>query len=165
MRERTEHLSVLTVTTPTHAFALTTYWGQFVLGLAYLTGSAEAVSMTTLAGTRIVAIWAFWLMLSALVCGLAARATGHANNPRTGLRIEMWGVASMGLASLALEVTLYIANGFGAVLATQILASTVFVGAFFRVLQIRKEMRRLDAALAHIRYAAPPLAEPPSSEG
>ncbi|BDZ40833.1 hypothetical protein GCM10025865_01320 [Paraoerskovia sediminicola] len=158
-------LRPLTVTTPTHALAVVAYWSQVILGLAYLTGLADALAMTELFGVRFTAVWAAWLLTSGLVCGVVVQATARERNPDRGLHVEFWAVLSLGAASTLYEATLIAGNGFG-VLTTQVYATAIAVGAVMRARQISIERRHLHHALDVRARAAPsPLAEPPSTRG
>jgi len=156
-----EYAKPLTVTTPTHAIALTTYWSQVALGLLYTFDIAHARALTSLVGVRVSFLWALLLTASALACALAAHRAEHKANPVHTLSVEEWGDWVLAAMLALYEASLVIDNGFG-VPTTQVFTAAVVVGALLRSRQIRKEQRRVSRALENVHYASPPpLAEAP----
>lgn len=159
-----DRLIPLTVTTPTHGLAITIYWSQGLLGILYVTGVAQAMAMTQIAGERATGVWGMLLALAGVTCAMAAHSASQARNPAGWLRVELWAAVLLGALSALYEVTLVIANGLG-VPTTQVYAAAIAVGCGVRVRQIVVERRRVVRALDHMRMAPPTIAEPPEREG
>lgn len=125
------------VTTPTNALTVTVYASQVGLGVAYLVGLAEAVTLTALVGPVLAQVWALVMLISALLA-LTAVFTVRENVERA-LLAEGVGATTVGVISLLYEVTLLIGNGPLSVVTTQTYAIAVGVGCLARAWQIYRE--------------------------
>ena len=135
----------LEITTTTHAIAVSIYFLQSIQGMLYIVGLAQAVTMTAIAGPAVVGIWSLILVLGGALAALATRAAKK--NPMPALKVEMWAIMALVVANLWYEATLVIGNGPLGVVTTQSYAIMLVVGCAARIVQIRKERKRILAAL------------------
>ena len=156
-----EILKPLTVTTTTHALAISTYGGLFLLGVAQDVGAAHTLALEALVGERLVFVWSLLLTASALVCFVAALRAPKRGNPTTVMTVEKFAALALGLMLAVYEWSLAVDNGF-TVPTTQIFVIMSAVGCFSRAIQIQRETRRVDKALKDVHFASPPpVAAPP----
>ena len=131
------------LTSPGHPAAVFTYLTGAFIGAITITGLAEAKSMTDIAGSDLVLVWAS----IATAAGLLAAAMGLIGRveppSQSRLRIELVSLAVLSLSYLWYEITLVVGNGISSVLITQGLATGIFLGAAARAVEILFEVRRV----------------------
>ncbi|WP_130012132.1 hypothetical protein [Serinicoccus sediminis] len=159
----------LTVTSPGHAVARAGYGMAWVLGIAYMTGWAEATSLEELTGKVFVGIWSICLGAAGAWGVLSIRAATYSKGsakPLLGaMRDEAWSAAGIAVALLGYEVVILRNLGLFDGAATQILVTGIGLGCAFRVRQIRSEIRDVRASLDNPVAADPaPLGRPDADE-
>ena len=131
------------LTSPGHPAAVFTYLTGAFIGAITITGLAEAKSMTDIAGSDLVLVWAS----IATAAGLLAAAMGLIGRveppSQSRLRIELVSLAVLSLSYLWYEITLVVGNGISSVLITQGLATGIFLGSAARAVEILFEVRRV----------------------
>lgn len=131
------------LTSPGHPAAVFTYLTGAFIGAITITGLAEAKSMTDIAGSDLVLVWAS----IATAAGLLAAAMGLIGRveppSQSRLRIELVSLAVLSLSYLWYEITLVVGNGISSVLITQGLATGIFLGSAARAVEILLEVRRV----------------------
>ncbi|WP_130012013.1 hypothetical protein [Serinicoccus sediminis] len=160
----------LTVTSPGHAVARAGYSMAWLLGIAYLSGWAEASSLEELTGKVFVGVWAIGLGAAGAWGVLSIRAATYSRGSAVPLlaamRDEAWSATGIAVALLSYEVVILMNIGLFDGAATQILVTGLGVGSAFRVRQIRREIRTVRESLEHPVTADPaPLGRPDTDEG
>lgn len=152
-------MKALTLTTPTHAFAFSTYATQAMFGLFLLFGA----TVKSLSAFLFAPIVGFALLAAGLTGLIAIIGTHRAANPEPGMRLERVAAIGLGLANFVLMVSLLIMYGpFGAATISLVYVLGVSLSCAFRVWQIQRDRKRLRAALALAQPADDAtLAEPP----
>lgn len=175
----------LELTTPTHGFALGSYWLAFFLGVSFLTPINQSAAVSTFLGRYGLVGWA----VSMSVCGTVALAAAVLSFhlapldkrwPRTtriegaikAERVAAGGLAftfslylvaliSSDLGRLPADATgATVANAVLATLTTKLLAFCYVLGGTARTIQITRELRRWTRGREDPRLADPPLADP-----
>lgn len=151
--------AAVTVTSPGHAVARAGYAMAWVLGIAYMTGWANATSLEALTNQVFVGIWSIGLGAAGAWGVLSIRAATYSRGsakPLLGaLRDEAWSAAGIAVALIGYEVTILINVGLFDVAATQILVTGLGTGCALRVRQIRREIRTVRESLQHPVAADP----------
>lgn len=147
----------VTITTTTHALAVSIYALQATQGALYLLDLANAASMSDWLGQVFADVWAMVLLLAGIAAVAATQMSKDYTRP--ALRAESAACVALAVASLFYEVTLVRGNGIGEVVTTQSYALMVAIGCGFRVWQIRREQRRVHAALVPPQKTTPVLAD------
>jgi len=144
----------LALTTRTHPLALVLYGLHPVLGVCFLTGAAQASSLTSLADPAYARAWAVCM----LVFGAVALWGCFSRLVVRGLERELAGAAGLvGVDLLYVGSLLY---GFGlAVLATELVFTAMIAGLAARGFQIRHDRRRAIGA-ATADQLTPVVADP-----
>lgn len=155
-------MKTLTLTTPTHAFAFSTYATQAMFGLFLLFGA----TVRSLSAFLFVPIVGFTLLAAGLTGLFAIIRTHRMANPEPGMRLERVAAIGLGLSNFVLMVSLMVMYGpFGAATISLVYVLGVSLSCAFRVWQIQVDRNRLRAALALARRADDAtLAEPPIIE-
>jgi hypothetical protein len=148
------------LTSSTHAFAYGVYGKQAGFGLALLLGAA----VKSLSAFVFVPVVGLAMLVGGLVGLFAITATHRMANPDPGLRLEAVAVAILGLTNAALAVSLWIMYGphLGIIALTYV--GGVALSCAGRVKQIRRDRKRLRAALLQALQADATLAEPPITD-
>lgn len=147
----------VTITTTTHALAVSIYALQAAQGALYLVGLAEAKTMTVWVGPVVASVWAMVLLVAGCAAVVATRLARE--SPMPALVAEAWACVALGAASAWYEVTLVVGNGWTEVVTTQSYALMVAVGCFCRLYQIRREHKRVTAALTEPVKTTPVVAD------
>jgi hypothetical protein len=152
-------MKTLTLTTPTHAFAFSTYATQAMFGLFLLAGA----TVRSLSAFVFVPVIGFALFAAGATGLFAIIRTHRMANPEPGMRLEVVAAAGLGLTNFALMVSLVIMYGpLGAATISLTYVLGVSASCAFRVWQIQIDRRKLRAALALAQPADDAtLAEPP----
>ena len=139
----------LEVTTPTHAFVITTYAMLTILGVQHLIDVAIHTALENQYGLVVTDLWSMFHILGGGLALVGALATRRERVPITGPRIEWVGVALIALTMGIYGRSLLVEYGWTGSATTQTLAWSMAIGAAARMVQIWREQRRLARALAH----------------
>lgn len=139
----------LEITTTTHALAVSIYLLQAIQGILYVIGLANASSMTDLIGEPAVGLWSIILAAGGVLATVAVVMARKPTYTLPALRTEMWAATALAIASFWYEATLIIGNGLSEVVTTQSYAVMVGAGCIARMVQIRRERRRVIRTLHH----------------
>src|SRR5699024_2050481 len=144
-RERGDMMPDGTVrlTSPGHPAAVFTYLTGAFIGAITITGLAEAKSMTDIAGSDLVLVWAS----IATAAGLLAAAMGLIDRGEppsySRLRIEFVSSAVLSLSFLGYVITSVVCNALCSLLISYGLATGMFLGAAACAVEILFEVRRV----------------------
>lgn len=153
-----EAVKPLQLTSSTHAFAVGVYAKSAGFGFLMLVGSVSVKAASAIIFLPVIGA-AF--LFAGLVGLYAIRVASKAPNPDEGLRLERVALWVLMLVNLFLSVSLLIAYGLGGGLFAQVYVLGVAGSCAGRIRQIKRDRRRLAAALNHARPADDAtLAEP-----
>jgi hypothetical protein len=147
----------LRITTTTHAFAYATYGQQAGLGLLMVLGLARARSLEEF---MFLPVFGIVMFVSGAVGFYAITAARKEGNPDAPLRLEMFAAYGMAVVNLLFSVTLLVMFGFERGFTAHVYVLAVGFGCILRIRQIRRDRRRLRAALEQLQIADNALAEP-----
>ncbi len=142
----------MVITTTTHAMALAVYALLIVLAGGFLINLIAARSLTEMIGQVGVSAWALVFLAGGLCSLIGALWSPRMAIPRRALRTEAVGCVAL---TAAMGTLLWSYMGSGA-FATQVMSTAFILGALFRALQIRRELRNLRRALVNPEPTDPP---------
>lgn len=134
----------LTITSTTHATALSTYAVLALLGGMWSTDNTAASHLLALTGATFVGVWALAVTLSGLAALVCALITPHLPIPRGSLLCE--GIACC-ILTVCIAIYAWSIYGINAH-ATMLLCGCLGVGCGWRAGQVARELQRIRAALA-----------------
>jgi hypothetical protein len=157
-----EAVKPLQLTSSTHAFAYGVYGKAAGFGALMLAGAVTVKAMSAIIFLPVIGA-AF--LFAGLVGLYSIRVTAKAANPDSGLRLERVALWVLMLVNLFLSVSLLIAYGIGSGLFAQVYVLGVAGSCAGRIRQIKRDRRKLRAALEHARPADDAtLAEPRNND-
>lgn len=133
----------LTITSTTHAAALSTYAALALLGGAWATDAATAGHLIDRAGQTFTALWALTVLVAGLVALVSALVTPHVPIPKDTLTCEGVACVALAVCTAIYGWSIYGANAH----ATMVMCGCFFVGTAWRAWQISRELRRIRHAL------------------
>lgn len=148
----------LSITSPTHAWALTTY---FILGFSGLAGLFNFSSQSTVMQSMgpIADVWSTIIMLSGFGSFFAAIAASRALRPEYNLASEMsLNVAMFVSLIYFFYMTVYTAGLKG--FTTAVFALVFILGSGMRAWQIKHELNLIKSARIHPTDADPDMGDP-----
>lgn len=149
----------LSITSPTHAWGLTSYFILGFSGLAGVFNLNQQSAVIAAMGEGVADIWSTVLMLSGFGAFAAAIAASKALKPEYNLRTEMYlNVTLFFCLGYFLYVTVSVAGWRG--FTTGIFAVVFILGSLFRAIQIYLEMKLIKQARAHPTEADPVMGDP-----
>lgn len=150
------HRAALQITSPNHPFAYFVYGAQVVLGVLLAAGVITIISLERLLLLPVAGL----IMASGGAVALYAITKipkAVAKDPPLRLeQVAAWVVCSI---NAVFTVAMSIAYGVDTAVPTKVYAGGIAIVCLARAVQIRRQRRRLRAALAAMVPAAPQLAE------
>lgn len=147
----------LNLTTALHPFAAVVYGMQAVLGVTLIFG---LVGIASLEGLLLLPVVGLIMGGGGGVALYAILATTRATHKEPPMRLEQvaaWAVAGVnGFFIVALSIF----YSWNTAVPTKVYVLGITIGCVWRAVQIRRERRRLRAAIARLAVAEPQLAEP-----
>lgn len=149
----------LSITSPTHAWALVTYFMLGFVGLSGVLSLNKQSGVIASMGEGVADVWGTTLMLAGFGAFAAAVAAGKAAKPEVNLKTEMiLCVALFFNISFFLYMVLLSSGWRG--FTTAVFSLLFIIGSAFRAWQIRYELKLIVQARAHPSEADPVMGDP-----